>query len=252
MQVLAQAHGKAAEAGLRLLAEHGLPIPDPEPGEDAERWGDRLETALLELFARSGRPEAFEALHAHARPVLEPWVRWLARQQHSRVDTVDLVQDTFVNVFRYAKSFRPREGRGFRPWARTIAANLLRRARSRGPEARLPMLSLQALPAGLQEPRDPEGGPQAHVSRAEESRSLGTAWLLLLERYARAYELLAARDRLALDLVEVRGCSYAEAAAELGVGASNMKMIMLRARRRLLKQLRGVLETRPPALLRAG
>jgi DNA-directed RNA polymerase specialized sigma24 family protein len=41
-----------------------------------------------------------------------------------------------------------------------------------------------------------------------------------------------------LELVEVEGQSYAEAAAQLGVSGSNMKMIMLRARQRLVAALR--------------
>jgi DNA-directed RNA polymerase specialized sigma24 family protein len=70
------------------------------------------------------------------------------------------------------------------------------------------------------------------------------AWAILLLQYARAWEQLGPRDRLALELIEVQGCTYAEASARLGVGLSNMKMIMFRARRRIRAAIGGTLDAR--------
>jgi DNA-directed RNA polymerase specialized sigma24 family protein len=116
---------------------------------------------------------------------------------------------------------------------RTIASNVLRRALHVAPRH-----SMQALPEGLQEPADARLGPHLRLVQGEEHRALRQAWVLFLQHYAEAYRSLSPRDRRALDLVEVEGLSYAETSERLGVGPSNMKMIMLRSRRRLQNRMR--------------
>lgn len=215
-----------------FLAELGIDL-ETGPGETLRSRDDRVDTELMTLFRDTGRSDVFEVLYTHARGRLIQWIRWLVQQRRVRLDPGDLLQDTFVNVYRYAKSFR-REHRGsFRSWVRTIAANVLRRALTVSPR-----YSMQALPEGLQEPLDPARGPELRLVDREESDLLGCAYALFLQHYALAFDQLSDRDRRALELVEVEGLSYAETGAELGVGPSNMKMIMLRARRRLLTHMR--------------
>ena len=124
---------------------------------------------------------------------------------------------------------------------RTIAGNVLRRATTRGRVRRRGELSLDDLPDGLGEPVDPAQGPSLRLVEGEEREQLARAWLLFLTHYARAYAALSPRDRRALQLVEVEGLSYAEACARLQVSGSNMKMIMLRARRRLQGHMRAAM-----------
>jgi RNA polymerase sigma factor (sigma-70 family) len=143
-----------------------------------------------------------------------------------RGEPLDFLQDTYVNIYRYAASFRDGHARSFRGWGRTIATNVVRRARMRRRPAP------QALPE-LAEPADTRPGPEGLVSGAEERRSLERAWLIVLLEYAAAFERLSARDRRALELVEVQGLSYAEATGLLGVGMSNLKMIIFRSRERI-------------------
>jgi len=219
----------------RALVALGLD-PRARPGETARARDDRLDTELMALFRDSGRSDVFEALHRHARGRLLQWIRWLIQQRRARLDPGDLLQDTFVNVYRYAAGFRDEHRGSFRSWVRTIAANLLRRAVSIAPR-----FSVQALPEGLQEPPDPARGPALRLAESEESELLGRAWSIFLQHYARAYEKLSPRDREALRCVELEGLSYADTGALLGVGPSNMKMIMLRSRRRLLAHMRSAM-----------
>lgn len=208
---------------VRLLRQHGVAL-EPFDGEDADVCEARIETALMALFRDTRSDAVFEALYDYARGSLLQRVAALVR---GGADPLELVQDAFVNVYLYAASFRDEHARSFRVWSRTIAANLVRRAqRSRAP-------SLQALPEGLQEPADARPDPEQGAVLSEERATLVRAWMLLLSRYAAAFEGLNARDRRALDLVEVRGLTYREAAAELEVGLSNMKMILFRARQRI-------------------
>jgi RNA polymerase sigma factor (sigma-70 family) len=215
-----------------LLAEFGVDT-SPGPGETARSHSDRVDTQLMALFRDTGRRDVFDLLYRHARGRLIQWIRWLVQQRRSRLDPGDLLQDTFVNVYRYAKSFREEHRGSFRSWVRTIAANAMRRAMTVAPR-----YSMQALPDGLQEPLDPARGPELRLVDREESSQLSEAYVIFLNHYTAAFEKLSPRDRRALHHVEIEGLSYAETGAELRVGPSNMKMIMLRSRRRLLAHMR--------------
>lgn len=223
---------------LRRLAERGAELATRE-GEDAELGVSRLETALMALFRDEGGESVFEALYAAARPALAEWILRLGSGRLRAADVEGLVQDTFVNVYRYAPTFRDEHARSFRVWSRAIAGNVLRRSRSRGRAA------AQELSGGeLPESADPRADPAGHAIDAEEQRSVSAAWMILLSQYLQAWQQLGPRDRLALDLVEVQGLSYTEAGARLGVGLSNMKMIMFRARRRIRATIAGTLLAR--------
>jgi RNA polymerase sigma factor (sigma-70 family) len=229
---------------LERLSDRGV-ASDRLPGETPRSHQDRLDTELMALFRDTHAEEAFDALYEHARGRVFQWVRWLVRQRRCSVDPIDLLQDTFVNVYRYAHSFRSDTKKSFRSWVRTIAANALRRALSV-----LANASSQGLPADLQEPVDPAVGPEVRMIEGEETVALKEAWVLFLQQYVAAYDSLSDRDRRALALVEVRGFTYAAAATELSVGSSNMKMIMLRSRRRLQKHMRAAMFGREPKRLR--
>jgi RNA polymerase sigma factor (sigma-70 family) len=206
--------------------------------EDPDSFGDRIDTALMALWRDSADQSVFEELYRHARGRVFVWLRWLLRGDRRRIDPLELLQDTFVNVYRYGEGFRDDCAGSFRAWVRTIAGNVLRRSTGRDTARRFADFSLQALPEGLQEPVDPDRGPHLRLVEGEERAELGSAWMLFLTHYAQAYAQLAPRDRRALDMVEVQGRSYAEAGRILAVSSSNMKMIMLRARRRLQGHLR--------------
>jgi RNA polymerase sigma factor (sigma-70 family) len=205
--------------------------PVPRPASDAERAG--LETELMARFRDGHSPSDFRALYDLAGADLLSWITSQVRSRRLGVDPVDVLQDTFVNVYRYAEGFRDERTASFRVWSRRIATNLVRRALSRPGASR----SLQSLPEGAQEPADSRPWPSESASRVEESRSLDMAWMILLCLYAAAEETLADRERAALRMIEIEGCSYSAAAAALGVGASNMKMIVFRARRRIRAEI---------------
>lgn len=210
----------------RLVARGGDPAP--RPGESAEDRLARIETSLMALYRDERDPAAFEALYARALPTVRRCLGAVLRGLPPGPDLSELVQDVFVNVYRYAKGFRDEHERSFRSWVSTIATNVVRRH-----GARRPALQLGALTDPMQEPADRRSGPLDLALSGESSRELSRAWMLLLLHYAAAWRELAPRDRLALELVEVQGVSYSEACARLRVRMSNMKMIMFRARKRI-------------------
>ncbi len=182
-------------------------------------------------FQESQSAEAFEALYRATAPGLLQWIEQLFAQGRLAGDPMDALQDTFVNIYRYAGSFRTGAAGGFRAWARTIASNALRRARRR-PRA-LGVLFSELDEVVLPDPVDRRPGPATAAEGRETANQLRKAYALMLLQYAQAYETLKARDREALAMVEIDGLNYAQVGAKLGVGRSNTKMIVFRARQRL-------------------
>lgn len=198
--------------------------------DDLEERQREVETALMVGFRDTGRVDLFEALYGSAQPVVLGWVCGMRRGSARTLDPDDITQEVFLSVYRYASSFRERSG-GFRAWCMTIARNqVCKQARAQNRRLMMPLVE------GL-DPADQGVGPREATEVHEEALELRRAWGTYLLAYAAAYAELRDRDREALRLVEIEGLRYAEAALRLGVGLSNMKMILLRARRRIWKRL---------------
>lgn len=213
------------------LREQGT-APEPQGGECVEAYGNRIGTALMTLYRDSRDPSAFDALHALAGPGVLQWIRSLVGRELVSLDPAEILQDTFVNVYRYPGAFRADHRGSFRVWVRTIAGNVVRRSallRARSAEREL------AEPSELE---DSARGPMQAILEEDESERLRRAWVLLLCYYAEAWKELSQRDRRTLHLVEVEGLSYQEAGRILAVGRSNMKMIVFRSRRRIARRMR--------------
>ncbi len=211
-------------AGLR---ERGVE-PEAFAQETSEQYENRVGTALMALYRDSREAEVFEALHALTGPGVLRWIRGLLGRD-TQLDPAEVLQDTFVNVYRYPGAFREDHRGSFRVWVRTIAGNVLRRSalrRSRNAEREL---------SEPTEVEDSAQGPAQAIQEEDESERLRRAWLLLLCYYAQAWKELSQRDRRTLHLVEVEGLSYQEAGRVLAVGRSNMKMIVFRSRRRIAR-----------------
>ncbi len=187
-------------------------------------------TAHMLRFRETRAAGDFEALYRAARGSVLAWVLQVAGREARQLDPFDLVQDTFVNIFRYADGFRADDDASFRRWARTIAGNVVRRA-LRTRRAGVPTQRLDV--TAHTEPSDPRPGPVDRLSQRERDAELQRAYALLLAVHAAALAELALRDRAALQLIEVEGLSYRDAAARLGLGLSNTKMVVFRARQRL-------------------
>ena len=212
-------------------------VPRGLPDETAEALENRLGTGLMTLYRDTRSEASFEALYAFARPAVLLWICGLLRRGRSQLDPAELLQDTFVNVYRYPTAFRAEHAGSFRVWVRTIAGNIVRRASMQ----RRKRVSFQELPEGLQEPEDHRESPVHQAEVGEQQSILRSAWVLFLWHYARAWQELSDRDRKALHLVEVEGFSYRDAGAVLQVGRSNMKMIVFRARLRIARRMRAAM-----------
>lgn len=209
-----------------------LPAATPTPRTPAP--GPR-ETALMVSFQEERTSAAFEELYRAAAPALLEWITRHGATRRYPVDPRDALQDTFVNIYRYAGSFDGEASGGFRAWARTIAGNVMRRARTRPRSAGVLFADMGgAAPEGLEAGK---GTPATAAESAETTGRLDRAYLVLLACYADALGQLRERDRRALHWVEVEGLSYAEVGRRLGTGRSNTKMVVFRARARLMRHI---------------
>jgi RNA polymerase sigma factor (sigma-70 family) len=186
----------------------------------------------MALYRDTREPAAFEALYSFTRKSVQHWILSLLGREPTFLDPAEILQDTFVNVYRYPGAFREEHGGSFRVWVRTIAGNVVRRGtlrRARGAHNEIEEAA---------ELEDKGQGPAQVMADEDESRQLRRAWVLLLHLYAEAWKELGQRDRRTLHLVEVEGLSYQEAGRILDVGRSNMKMIVFRSRKRLARRMR--------------
>jgi RNA polymerase sigma factor (sigma-70 family) len=193
----------------------------------------------MALFRDTRDAAVFEALYAFARAGVEHWITSLLGRELPHLDPSEILQDTFVNVYRYPGAFREEHCGSFRVWVRTIAGNVVRRAAAaRHRNAQLELVEAPDL-------EDRACGPAQTILEEDESLQLRRAWILLLCYYAEAWKELSQRDRRTLHLVEVEGLSYQEAGRGLAVRRSNMKMIVFRSRRRLARRIREAMGAAP-------
>ncbi|MHC5039144.1 MAG: RNA polymerase sigma factor [Planctomycetota bacterium] len=158
----------------------------------------------------------FEGL---AKRYADPLLGFFFRRTRDLQTSEDLLQETFVRVFRKARTFR---GEGsFRGWMYTIALNLLRSSHSgKGDEMGGDKEALEAVPNGR---GGPETGPQA--------KELG-------EAIRKAVTGLPPRQRDVFILRQYQELPFDDVAAALGITSGAARAHMHRALETLRRQLR--------------
>ncbi|MGH2706083.1 MAG: RNA polymerase sigma factor [Actinomycetota bacterium] len=163
--------------------------------------------------------ERREALERYVLPEIEGLFRVALALTRNRADAEDLVQDTVLRACRSIDRF---DGRHPRAWLLTILRNAhINRNRRRRPEPisdperamRRPGLSV----AGL---------PEQEVVEATFEGLVASAFLSLPEKYRRVVEL-----------VDIEGLRYLEAASLLGVPVGTVMSRLHRARARIRDRL---------------
>ena len=149
-------------------------------------------------------------------------------------DAEDMVQETFLNVFRYLKDFRYETQ--FKNWLYRIAASTCIKKRRKSKFAPERELSLEEFmpknEAGVQT-QTPDWAlmPLEKFLNAELSDVISQAILSLPEKY-----------RLVIVLRDIEGFSTAETAQILSLSAANVKVRLHRARLFLREELKGYFE----------
>jgi RNA polymerase sigma-70 factor (ECF subfamily) len=159
----------------------------------------RSDEELMAAYV-AGDAAAFEELFRRYAPAL---LRVLGRQLSSPGEAQDLLQQTFLQLHRARRDFKP--GARLRPWIFTIALNLKRehfRRLKRRPEAPLEL-------DGRADPAVPPVSPE----RAENERAV-----------RRALDQLPADHREVIVLHWFEGLSFPEVSAVVGASVSAVKV----------------------------
>ncbi|MGD9210948.1 MAG: sigma-70 family RNA polymerase sigma factor [Desulfobacteraceae bacterium] len=149
-------------------------------------------------------------------------------------DAEDLVQDTFLNVFRYLKDFRFETK--FRNWLYRIASSSCLKKKRRSKFAPEQELSLEEFANGQAAATSNElplwaAQPIDKVLNHELGNTINNAILKLPKKY-----------RMVLVLRDIEGFSTTEAAQILNLSEANIKVRLHRARLFLREELKGYFE----------
>jgi RNA polymerase sigma-70 factor (ECF subfamily) len=172
-------------------------------------------SALEELFAR------------YQKPLYNFFLRMVGRKETAE----DLVQDTFIKVYRFGKSFRGNDAK-FSTWLYSVASNQCRdqmRYSSRRPETPI---------ADIVEPDQTESFTDL-VSETEESPVEDHMMRMEVGSIIQdAIDKLPEKEKKAIILREYQELDYKEIAEILNCPIGSVKILIFRAR----KRLRGLLQ----------
>jgi len=184
------------------------------PLEEREAREERWRVAMA--AAQGGDAKAYESLLEELLPEIRGLVR---RRLPDGAAVEDIVQNTLLAIHRSRHTYRPE--RPFGPWLRAVARNAFLdhvRARARRAEREI---SLEA----IAEPAD-DRAPA--IDRVELSPDV-----------QRALAELPPAQREAVELIQLRGLSVAEAAVKARVSVSAVKVRAHRGYRALRARLEG-------------
>src|SRR5262245_640462 len=108
-------HGCEWPRAARELQRRGIST-QREERESGEEYEGRGSTALMALYRDTRDADAFAALYSFAGPGVLQWIRSLLGRELAHLDPAEILQDTFVNVYRYPAAFRPEHPGSFRVW----------------------------------------------------------------------------------------------------------------------------------------
>ncbi len=199
--------------------------------ETPQERSDWLSTCLMEAYKNTGDAGVFALLFELNEPVFLVAIHGHLRRSYRQVDANDVLQDVFLNIYKYPHRFLSDRGDAFRNWGHRIVRNtVLKSLRGAGKQARL-----QSLDEELQYADVRVKAPDRVASEGEGAKVVDLSFLLYLSFYLMHFKKLSPRERRALALVEVDGASYKEAAEDLGIKLENLKMVIFRGRRKIFR-----------------
>lgn len=210
------------------VAIHGLELID---------W---TSTSLMNAYKQSGDPRVFALLFELNRGAFLQAIQVRLRRGSTHVDPQDVLQEVFLNIYRYPHRFLPDRADAFRNWGHRIVRNTLLKF-LKGESRALRQLTLDD---DVPLPEDVRArSPERAASEAERAATVNHAYILYLTLYLLHFQKLSAKERRALTLVEVEGWSYRDAAADLGIRLENLKMVIFRGRRKIFRGMSQTLES---------
>jgi RNA polymerase sigma-70 factor (ECF subfamily) len=177
--------------------------------------GDDDELTTLVGRVRGGNAAAFDELARRVRDRVRGWARRVVADDD---DAEDVAQLVLVQLHQRIGEF---EGRSrFATWLYRITRNVALERR-RGDARRSALLAREVVAAD-----DPSAAPDDVTDIAR-----------IRQLIAPHFDALPPRQREVFELVELRGLTAGEVAARLGIDASTVRVLLLRARRTVRARL---------------
>lgn len=217
---------------LRRLSEGGQPRGMIRLRSDWDRK-NAISSCLMAAYRDTGNVAAFDLLVELNRAALLWAIRnRLRRGGFVHVDANDALQHALMNMCRYRKSYRCERPVSFRVWSQRIANNsaisLLKGETKRATPTNLDTIATELVDHHSR-------SPYLAAAEAESAQLVNLAYLTYLNVYLRVYQQVSERERRALFLVEVKGKTYKQTAAALGIRVESLKMVIFRARRKIYR-----------------
>lgn len=207
----------------------------PRPGvvmQSEQDFVDWVSTCLMDAFKNTGDSAVFALLFEMNRASFLQAIQSSLRRAFHHVDPQDVLQEVFLNIYRYPHRFHADKADAFRGWGHRIARNTLLKF-LKG-QARLSRF--REMDEELMQPEDLHTRrPDRAASESESAAVVNHAYLIYLQLYLLHFEKLSPKERQALTMVEVDGVSYRDAAATLGIRVENLKMVIFRGRRKIFR-----------------
>lgn len=223
---------------------------DPEgmaaPASDQERL-DAVSSCLMDCYKQTGDGTAFSMLFELNSPSFLRAIQSKVRRGAPAVDPNDVLQEVFLNIYRYPRRFLCERSDSFRNWGHRIVRNTLLKF-LKG-ESRLARVT--PLDEDLGQKADVKARtPLRSATDSESAELVDFAFLVYLNLYLVHFRKLSSKEQRALTMVEVEGASYKMTAEELGIRLENLKMVIFRGRRKIFRGLNRTLSdlTAPCAL----
>ena len=227
----------------RLARIHTL-TKDPRVGRLIRRLGrskevtvDEISNCLMAVFRDHRLVEAYSLLYElNHRSFLVVIFNKLKYYCHL-LDPRDILQDVFLSIYRYPSRFEEDKPHAFRNWSYSIIRNtILKHLRMRENTN----ISTDSLLEVLEDRR--QRTPLSNLVRKEGMKNFGKLYYLYLILYLNIVNNhLTERERRALHLVEVEDKRYREASDILGIKLENFKMVVCRARKKILRHMNRML-----------
>lgn len=229
---------RTGDDALNRMAKGEAPRDGVAYDSDQDR-SDWLSTCLMEAYKNTGDSAVFALLFEINHPVFLIAVQGQLRRCFQRVDPQDVLQEVFLNIYRYPHRFLSDRADAFRNWGHRIVRNTLLKF-LRGESRRS---QLHSLDEEIQHADPRTRSPERAASESEGAVLVNRAYLLYLNLYLLHFGKLSSKEQRALSMVEVKGASYREAAEDLGIRLENLKMVIFRGRRKIFRGMgRSLLE----------
>lgn len=222
---------RTGSSSLGALAQTSSPRPGYVVANEQE-YTDWVSTCLMDTFKDTGDSSVFALLFELNRGPFLHAIQGSLRRVYHHVDALDVLQEVFLNIYRYPHRFHPDRADAFRGWGHRIARNtLLKFLKGQARLSRFHEIDDETL-----EPEDVRGRrPDLVASDAESALVVNHAYLIYLQLYLLHFGRLSDKEQRALSMVEVDGVSYRDTAAVMGIRLENLKMVIFRGRRKIFR-----------------